>query len=539
MPKEAFDALMQQLSTLQATVDRLTALLEEKEQIIRNQNRARFGQSSEKRTYVLHDGQLSMFEQAGDGITEKAQEGASSTEKKTIPVSAHTRKPKRTMEELCANIPEEEVLADLPEQEKFTSDGRPLKCIGTDDVRIELVREPSRVYKRVYRCRVYADPIAEAETGKADIRRPHVPAPLLPGSYASASVVTDIIVKKYADALPLYRQEQMWKRLGVDLKRNTMANWVIQTAETYLKPFSDAFLRELLKQAVIHADETVVQVNKEPGREATAESRIWAYASSKRAERQIRYFRYEQSRKGACAEKVLGGYKGVVLSDGYSGYGILSEATRAGCWAHARRKWVEAMPDGATKENALAAKGLEYCSQLFEVEQKLEKLSDRERLEQRRLLSRPIVEEYYTWLQSIFKPAGKLKKAITYSLNQREYLCAFLDHGEIEISNNQVENAIRPIVVGRKNWLFCDTQAGANASVVIFTMLETAKANGLNPEGWLNHILSVLPDRFARNPDAFIDDLMPWTDVMHQQLHISIGGCLIVRVAPLFAPFEK
>ena len=516
MPKEAFDALMEQLSTLQATVDRLTALLEEKEQIIRNQNRARFGQSSEKRTYLLCDGQLSLFEQAGDGITEKSPDEANSKQK-AVSVTAHTRKPKRTMEELCANIPEEEVLLDLPEQEKYTADGRPLKCIGTDDVRIELVREPSRVYKRVYRCRVYADPIAEAETGKADIRRPHVPAPLLPGSYASASVVTDIIVKKYADALPLHRQEQMWKRLGVDLKRNTMANWVIQTAETYLKPFSDAFLRELLKQAVIHADETVVQVNKEPGREATAESRIWAYASSKRAERQIRYFRYEQSRKGACAEKVLGGYKGVVISDGYSGYGVLSEATRAGCWAHARRKWVEAMPDRATKENALAAKGLEYCSQLFEVEQKLEKLSDRERLEQRRLLSRPIVEEYYTWLQSIFKPAGKLKKAITYSLNQREYLCAFLDHGEIEISNNQVENAIRPIVVGRKNWLFCDTQAGANASVVIFTMLETAKANGLNPEGWLNHILSVLPDRFARNPAAAFDDLMPWTNVMHQQ----------------------
>ncbi|MBR3175550.1 MAG: transposase, partial [Oscillospiraceae bacterium] len=323
VPKAAFDALQEQLSTLQATVDRLTALLEEKEQIIRNQNQARFGQSSEKRTYVLHDGQLNMFEQAGDGITEKAQEGTSSTEKKTIPVSAHTRKPKRTMEELCANIPEEEVLADLPEQEKFTSDGRPLKCIGTDDVRIELVREPSRVYKRVYRCRVYADPRAETETGKADIRRPHVPAPLLSGSYASASVVTDIIVKKYADALPLYRQEQMWKRLGVDLKRNTMANWVIQTAETYLKPFSDAFLAELLRQAAIHADETVVQVNKEPGRDATAESRIWAYASTKRAERQIRYFRYEQSRKGACAEKVLGGYKGVVISDGYSCYGIL------------------------------------------------------------------------------------------------------------------------------------------------------------------------------------------------------------------------
>ena len=226
--------------------------------------------------------------------------------------------------------------------------------------------------------------------------------------------------------------------------------------------------------------------------------------------------RYEQSRKGACAEKVLGSYKGVVISDGYSGYGILSEATRAGCWAHARRKWVEAMPQGATQENALATKGLEYCSRLFEVEQKLGDLSDAEREEQRRLLSRPIVNEYYAWLQTIFKPAGKLKKAIVYSLNQKEYLCAFLNHGEIEISNNQVENAIRPIVVGRKNWLFCDTQAGANASVGIFTLLETAKANGLNSEAYLNHLLTVLPERFAADPQMPIDDLMPWNQEMQR-----------------------
>ena len=497
-------------------MDRLTALLEEKNQIILNQNWARFGQSSEKRAYLLNDGQMSMFEQVGDGITEKTSEDTPVPGKKEIEVASHTRKPKRSLEEFAANLPEEPVILDLPDNEKYTNDGRPLKYIGTDLIRTELIREPERVYVKKYYCRSYADPVAEALTGKADIRRPTAPAPLLTHSYASASVVTDIIVKKYADALPLYRQEQMWKRLKVELKRNTMANWVVQTAETYLKPFSEAFRNELFRQAVIHADETVLQVNKEPGREAAAESRIWAYASSKRAERQIRYFRYEESRKGACAEQVLGGYTGVVVSDGYSGYNILSKTTRAGCWAHARRKWVEAMPEGATKENALAAKGLEYCSRLFEIEQKLEKLSDAERLEQRRLLSRPVVDEYYNWLENIFKPAGKLKKAITYSLNQREYLCAFLDRGEVEISNNQVENAIRPIVVGRKNWLFCDTQAGATASTIIFTILETAKANGLNPETYLNHILTVLPDRFAQNSDAVIDDLLPWAEDMRR-----------------------
>ena len=514
MPKAVLDEMMRQISTLQATVERLTAIIEEKNQIILNQNRARFGQSSEKRTYLLSDGQMSMFEQAGDGIAEKSPEDAPEAEKKEVPVTAHTRKPKRSMEEFAANLPEEPVILDLPDNEKYTKDGRPLKYIGTDLIRTELIREPEKIYVKKYYCRSYADPIAEALTGKADIRRPAAPAPLLPHSYASASVVTDIIVKKYADALPLYRQEQMWKRQKVELKRNTMANWVIQTAETYLKPFSEAFKKELLRQSAIHADETVLQVNKEPGRDAAAESRIWAYASSKRAKRQIRYFRYEESRKGACAEKVLGEYSGVVISDGYSGYNILKGPVRAGCWAHARRKWVEAMPEGATQENALAAKGLEYCSRLFEIEQKLEQLSDAERLEQRRLLSRPVVDEYYAWLGTIFKPAGKLKKAITYSLNQREYLCAFLEHGEIEISNNHVENAIRPIVVGRKNWLFCDTQGGAVASTIIFTVLETAKANGLNPEIYLNHILTVLPERFSLNPKAAIDDLLPWAEDM-------------------------
>ena len=156
VPKTAFDALVQQLSILQATIDRLTSLLEEKNQIILNQNRARFGQSSEKRTYLLCDGQLSLFEQARDGVTEKKPEEASSAEKQEVSVSAHTRKPKRTMEELCASIPEETVIVDLPEEQKFTADGRPLKCIGTDDVRVELIREPRRVYKRVYRCKVYA-----------------------------------------------------------------------------------------------------------------------------------------------------------------------------------------------------------------------------------------------------------------------------------------------------------------------------------------------------------------------------------------------
>ena len=519
VPRAAFDALVQQIAALQATIERLTAIIEEKNQIIQNQNRARFGQSSEKRTYVLADGQLSLFGIAGDGITEKTadgEQGVSNDGEKEVPVAAHKRKAKRTLEELCADLPVEEIIADLPEDEKYTADGRALKYIGMDEVRTELVREPSRVYVRKYYCKSYADPQAEAQTGCADIRRAQTPAPLLEHSYASASVVTDVIMKKYADALPLYRQEQIWKREGVELKRGTMANWVIQTAERYLKRFSEAFKEELLKQEVIHADETVLQVNREPGRKATEESRIWAYASSKRSPRQIRYFRYEASRKGACAEKVLKGFSGVLITDGYSGYNVVSKVTRAGCWAHMRRKWLEAMPKEATKENSLAAKGLDYCSRLFELEREYEDLPDAERQRQRQLRSRPIAEEYYTWLETLFKPSGKLKDAVTYAVNQRKYLCAFLEHGEIEISNNQVENAIRPIVVGRKNWLFSDTPDGAQASATVYTLMETAKANGLNPEKYISHLLTVLPERFAHDPKAQIDDLLPWADELRE-----------------------
>lgn len=519
---DALKAQLAQLATLQAMVAQLTAEIAKKDEIIRNMNRTRFGQSSEKRSCLFSADQISMFEQAGDGISEKKQE--KEPEQKEVHVPAHTCKAKRKMDELIANLPEVPVVYDLSEEEKRTADGRERKCVGEDLVRVELVREPARIYVVKYYCKAYADPEAEKETGHADIRRPQVPAPLLPHSYASASIVSDIIIKKFGDALPLYRQEQMWHRLGVDLKRNTMSNWVIQTAQTYLEIFREQFLQELLAQKVIHADETVLQVNKEPGKAAAAESRIWAYASSKRAERQIRIFRYEESRKGECVEKILGNYCGAVVSDGYCGYNVLTKATRAGCWAHARRKWVEALPNDPNRENTLAAKGLEYCSRIFEIERKLEGLSDEARREQRRLLSRPIVEEYYAWLETIFKPAGKLKNAVVYSMKQKPYLCAFLDHGEIEISNNQVENAIRPVVVGRKNWLFCDTQDGAKASATIFTLLETAKANGLNPETYLNHLLSVLPQRFADDPNASVDDLMPWAEGMVEMFGIVNQG---------------
>lgn len=509
--------ILEQLNATHKTIEHLTEQIQKKDaeiarlnQILLNMQRARFGQRSEKTVYVMDDGnrQLCMFDETGDGNEAKEPE-AVKAEEKAIPVSKHTRKAKRTLEELCEGLPVKEVVYDIPEENRVNGNGEPLKCIGSEEVRTELIKENARYYVIKHIRKVYADPKAEERTGAADIRKAEVPTALFPHSYASASVVTDTIIKKYADGLPMYRQEQILKREGIDLKRGTLCNWVIMAADMYLRRIWDRLKSEILTQPVIHADETVLQVLKEPGRGATAESRLWVYASGKRASRQIRLFRYENSRKGACAEEMLGDYSGILVCDGYSGYNGIRNAVRAGCWAHMRRKWHEAMPKEATLTNSVAAVGMEYCTRVFEAERDCVDLTDSDRLEQRRRIIRPIVEDYYKWIETLFHPSGKLKDAIVYAQNQKQYLCAFLEHGEIEISNNQVENAIRPAVIGRKNWLFCDTPEGAEASAIVYSVIETAKACGLNPEKYIMHLLTAMP---GMKPDDTVDNLMPWSE---------------------------
>ena len=271
---------------------------------------------------------------------------------------------------------------------------------------------------------------------------------------------------------------------------------------------------ELLTQSAIHADETVMQVHKEKDRPDASESRMWVYSSARRAEIQLRCFEYRESRSGKWARNFLEGFSGVLITDGYSGYNQVQGAARAGCWAHMRRKWLEATPEGADAKTCKAAQGYAFCNRLFELEHQFEKLPAEERLVQRKEKSDPVLEAYWKWLNTISRPTGKLKDAVTYAQNQKAHLCAFLEHGEIEISNNQVENAIRPFVVGRKGWLFADTPQGAEASAIIYSLMETAKANTLRLDDYLLHLLSILPERAERNKDFEVDDLLPWSEEM-------------------------
>ena len=514
--------IQRQLTMLQSTIDSLREQSRQKDeeierlrQIILNLQRTQFGQRSEKRTYVLDDGnqQLSLFD-TPEKSEEKSNPEPSQNPEKEICVSGHSRKKKRTLEELCATLPVEERIVDLPDEEKVNANGQALVCIGQEYIRTELVLERAKAKVVKHYRKVYADRQLEQETGYSEVFKPVMPPPLLAHSYASASVVTDVLMKKYVDAMPLYRQEQMWKRMGVELKRGTMANWVIQVADLYLRPFWKRIRSELLTQSTIHADETVMQVHKEKDRPDTSESRMWVYSSAKRADIQLRCFEYRESRSGKWAKTFLEGFSGVLITDGYSGYNKVQGAERAGCWAHMRRKWLEAMPEGADAKTCKAAEGYEFCNRLFELERQFEGLTAEERLIQRKEKSGLILEAYWTWLYTIPRPTGKLKDAVTYAQNQKAHLSAFLEHGEIEISNNQVENAIRPFVVGRKGWLFADTPQGAEASAIIYSLMETAKANSLRLDDYLLHLLSRMPERAEQNKDFEIDDLLPWSEEM-------------------------
>ena len=442
------------LETLKATVANLEKenaelrrKLERMNELLLNAQRARFGQSSEKSVYVMEDGaeQLQLFNEAEKEQDAKAEEPTP----ETFTVAEHKRKKKRSQEEILAELPVEEVVYELNEDQlNCTKCSGKLRMIGKELVRKEMITIPAQTKMLHYISCSYACDCCEKDTGYASIYKARTPPPLMKRSMASPSSVADVMTKKYVDGLPLYRQEQIWKRNGVQLSRNTLANWVIQCSQGWLKPIYKRLKKHLLEEPLIGADETVVQVLKEPGRSATSDSRMWVYTSGSQVSRHIRIFEYQPTRAAEHPKRFLSGFKGLLQTDGYVSYDKVEDVTRCGCWAHTRRKWREAMPKGATKETSKAAVGFDYCNKLFALEKELNKIQGGR--DERPRLMKPIMDAYWEWLNTVNPESGsKLETAVNYSRNQKEYLCTFLDHKEADISNNLAENCIRPFVVGR------------------------------------------------------------------------------------------
>jgi len=507
--KKAARDLAEENAQLRQKLDRMNELFA-------NAQRARFGQSSEKTKYVMQNGtQLGLFDEAEAEQDHKATEPT----EKTIVIPEHTRKAKRTVDELTANLPVKEVLITLPDEERICEKcGIEYELIGKKLVSRRLEIIPRQCYVLEYYSCTYACKSCEKKTGYANIITTVTPPMLMKHSLASASTVASVMTRKYVDGLPLARQEKIWAREGICLSRATMANWVIQCSQTWLKPLYRRMKKTLLESAVIHADETVVQVLKEDGKAATSESRMWVYASNDRSGKPIRYFEYQPSRSGKHAAAFLKGFSGCLVTDGYAGYNQVEGVIRCGCWSHMRHYWREAMPKGATKETSKAAWGYDYCNKLFALEKKFSTLKDEIRKTARQVEAEPLLEAYWWWVEKLDPaPGSKLADAVTYAKNQKQFLNAFLEHGEVDISNNFAENSIRPFVQGRKAWLFCDSPKGADSSAIVYSLVETAKANGLDPYAYLNLLLTELP-YLGKNPAPDkLELFMPWRPAIRQR----------------------
>lgn len=428
----------------------------------------------------------------------------------SVTIPAHERG-KGGRKKISAELPREEVVHDLPAHEKICAvDGTPLERIG-EEVSEQLDYQPAKV--RVIRNirPKYACPCCQ---GGVAIAR--LPPQLLSKSLATPRLLAQITTAKFVDGTPLYRQEPQFARLGVTLGRATMAVWMIKVGGVHVVPIINLLHEMMLSDPLIHCDETRLQVlssDKAP----TADHWMWVRASGPPG-RRIILFDYDASRAGSVPKRLLEGYQGILLTDGYEAYDSAAKALQlvhAGCFVHVRRKFDEAhkaLPPGSTQNHAKT--GLQFISGLYAIEKALwdkdKPVSVEDRVRVRSQMSAPIMTKFHEWLMALANevlPEGLLGKAVRYTLGQWPKLIQFLTHGKIPLDNNRCENAIRPFVVGRKGWLFSDTVKGAVASANLYSLVETAKANGVEPHAYLSQLFTRLP--LATTVEHF-EALLPW-----------------------------
>ncbi|KIQ30628.1 IS66 family transposase [Pseudomonas viridiflava] len=455
-----------------------------------------FGRKSEQ-TADPATPQLALFNEV-ESVVEAIDENAE--EEVVAPVKRRgKRKP------LPADLPRIEVIHELPEHELACVCGCRKHAIGEEvSEQLEIVPMQIRVIKhvrKVYGCR-------DCETAPVTADKP---AQLIEKSMASPSVLAMLLTTKYVDGLPLHRFEKVLGRHGIDIPRQTLARWVIQCSE-HFQPLLNLMRDWLLESRVIHCDETRVQVLKEPDREPSSQSWMWVQTGGP-PDRPVILFDYSTSRAQEVPTRLLDGYRGYVMTDDYAGYNALGAQAgveRLGCWAHARRKFVEAQkvqPKGKTGRADIA---LNLINKLYGIERDLKASSDADRKNGRHEHSLPILAQLKSWIEKTqpqVTAQNALGKAISYLASNWSKLERYVEEGYLPMDNNAAERAIRPFVIGRKNWLFSDTPKGATASAQLYSLVETAKANSQEPYAWLRHALERLPT--ATSVEDY-EALLPW-----------------------------
>lgn len=502
--------LQEKIALLESQKAELSAKLNWFEEHFRLNQHRLYGRSSEQ---TVHPEQQTLFNEA-----EALDSVKPAVPEPTVEEITYKRKKKQKghREEMLKDLPVEVVEHKLPEEEQVCD------VCGNElhEMSVEITREleiiPPQVKVVEHRRSVYACDNCE----KNEITTPVITAPMpkrtLPGSIASAATIAHVMTQKYMFGVTLYRQETYWKQLDIEISRQTMANWLILASTRWLSIIFEYMHRLLISQHdIIHADETTLQVLHEPGRPASSESYMWLYRTGRDGP-PIVLFEYQTTRARKHPQRFLENFKGYLCTDGYQSYVGLPGIINVACLAHARRKLDEALkslPKELRDKPCAAKEGLDFCNKLYRVEHEVEDATPETRFEVRLEKSKPILDEFYKWLKmqrQRLTPKSTTGKAVNYCLNQWDKLNNYLLDGRLYCDNNISERSIKGFVISRKNFLFCNTPNGATASAMIYSIIETARANGLKPFEYLTHLLKMLPNVDVKD-QSVLDSLMPWS----------------------------
>ena len=503
------------ISELRLTIKNLNATIEaanKREQVLQEQidflTKKLYGKSSEKRDDQI-EGQMSLFNEA-----EAEQKSPDPEEEEFTTVEEHTRKKKSRAADKFAGIKTEKKYLDVDADRRICAVcGTNLEFIGEEFVRreIEIIKPEVRIIE--YYSRTYGCPKCKKNADIPYIVRGRDGHPHMLHGMASASTVAWVMYQKYVNSLPLYRQEADFKRLyGIDISRATIANWIIKNSEFFL-PLYGLFQEKLVEGRYAMADETPLQVLKEPGRRAETQSYMWVFRSGEFDKEQIVLFHYSRTRAGETAKEFLEGFHGYLMTDGYGGYNKLRDCIRTSCWAHVRRYLIDAIPKGKEYDHTQpAVQGLVYIDKLFDLEKKIHSRNGVtfDAVKEFRLEKEiPVLEGFWKWLdaQSAIK-GSRFDKALIYIRNRKTFLTNYLEDGGCSFNNNTSERSCKAFVTGRKNWLFADTPDGATASSLVYSIVETAKANDIDIYHYLKYLLIKTPT--AQTSEENLEKLCPW-----------------------------
>ena len=477
-------------------------------------NNQRFGRTSEKMmpdnqlAFMEVDGQLVFFNEAETvaAITEYDEEEAPKT---------RPQKTKGRRAQIVSGLPVVTVDHMMSSEELTSEFGENGWYQLEDEIYNRYKFTPAKVELEEHHVGVY-------KSKKDDhFKKAEHPAYLLRNSLVSPSLLAAIMNAKYVNAVPLYRQEQEFSRYGIEITRREMAHWTILCTERYLSLLYDCMHKKLYDYHVLQADETPVRVTKEDRTEG-AKHYMWVYRTGRMyKDKPIVLYDYQPSRNTSHPRKFLKNFEGVCVTDGYQVYHTIEkereDLTVAGCWAHARRRYDEALKalPKAKRNGSLAHLALKQIQAIYREENKLADLSAEERQKHRQLIIKPMVDAYFAWVKEHLNQVlakSKTHNGFTYSINQEKYLRVFLEDGEVPIDNNASEQSIRSFCVGKKNWVMIDTIAGAESSAIIYSIAETAKANNLKPYAYFEYLLTEIPNHMDDKDLSFLEDLLPWSD---------------------------